>query len=155
MHNLTIKRDDLTGGEVITLLQEHLADMYATSPAESVHALDVDALKASNICFFSAWQGDVLAGCVAIKALNSQQAELKSMRAARAFRGQGVGQALLQFVIGHAKTGGYNTLSLETGTQDYFAPARNLYRKFGFTDCGPFGQYKLDPNSHFMTLKLY
>lgn len=151
---MQIRLDDLTGGEVIALLQEHLADMYATSPAESVHALDVEALKASNIRFFSAWQDEALAGCVAIKMLDSQQAELKSMRAARAFRGQGVGQALLQYIIDHAKAQGFSSLSLETGTQDYFAPARSLYRKFGFSECGPFGQYGLDPNSHFMTLKL-
>ncbi|WP_206674688.1 hypothetical protein [Rheinheimera pleomorphica] len=86
---MQIKLDDLSGGEVITLLREHLADMYATSPPESVHALDVDALKASNICFFSAWQGNGLAGCVAIKALDSQLAELTSMRTAAAFRGEG------------------------------------------------------------------
>ena len=151
---MQIRLDDLTGGEVIALLNEHLADMYATSPAESVHALDVDALKASNIHFFSAWQQDKLAGCVAIKTLDNQMAELKSMRTARAFRGQGVGQALLQFIIDLAKAQGFTSISLETGTQDYFAPARSLYRKFGFTDCGPFGQYKLDPNSHFMTLNL-
>ena len=149
-----IRLDDLTGGEVIALLNEHLADMYATSPAESVHALDVDALKASNIRFFSAWQGDNLAGCVAIKTLDNQMAELKSMRTAKAFRGQGIGQALLQFIIDHALAQGFTSISLETGTQDYFAAARALYRKFGFTDCGPFGQYQLDPNSHFMTLNL-
>ena len=151
---MQIRLDDLTGGEVIVLLNEHLADMYATSPAESVHALDVDALKASNIRFFSAWQQGTLAGCVAIKTLDNQMAELKSMRTATAFRGMGVGQALLQFIIDHAKAQGFTSLSLETGTQDYFAPARSLYRKFGFTDCGPFGQYELDPNSHFMTLTL-
>lgn len=151
---MEIHLDDLSGGEVIALLHEHLADMYATSPPESVHALDVDALKASNIRFFSAWQDGELAGCVAIKALDSQLAELKSMRTATAFRGHGVGQALLQFVIDHAKVQGFSALNLETGTQDYFAPARNLYHKFGFTDCGPFGQYKPDPNSHFMTLSL-
>ena len=151
---MQIRLDDLTGGEVIALLNEHLADMYATSPAESVHALDVDALKASNIRFFSAWQQGTLAGCVAIKTLDNQMAELKSMRTATAFRGMGVGQALLQYIIDHAKAQGFTSLSLETGTQDYFAPARSLYRKFGFTDCGPFGQYQLDPNSHFMTLNL-
>ncbi|MEH8018008.1 GNAT family N-acetyltransferase [Rheinheimera muenzenbergensis] len=151
---MQIKLDDLSGGEVITLLQEHLADMYATSPPESVHALDIEALKASNIRFFSAWHDNTLAGCVAIKALDSQQAELKSMRTSHAFRGKGIGQALLQYIINHAKAQGFAVLSLETGTQDYFAPARNLYRKFGFSDCGPFGQYKLDPNSHFMTLSL-
>lgn len=151
---MQIRLDDLAGGEVIALLREHLADMYATSPPESVHALDVEGLKASNIRFFSAWQGETLAGCVAIKTLDSELAELKSMRTASAFRGMGVGQALLQYIIDHAKVQGFITLSLETGTQDYFAPARALYRKFGFTDCGPFGQYKPDLNSHFMTLKL-
>ncbi|MBZ9611855.1 GNAT family N-acetyltransferase [Rheinheimera maricola] len=151
---MKIVQDDLAGGEVISLLQEHLADMYATSPPESVHALDITALKASNIRFFSAWLDGELAGCVAIKALDSGLAELKSMRTTKAFRGKGIGQALLHFIIEHAKTEGFSALNLETGTQDYFAPARGLYRKFGFSDCDPFGQYKPDPNSHFMTLSL-
>jgi len=146
--------DDLNGGEVLALLDEHLSDMYATSPPESVHALDVAALKASNITFFSAWHDKQLAGCVAIKTLNTNEAELKSMRTAKPFRGCGVASQLLLFALEHAKIKGFSSVSLETGTQDYFLPARRLYKKYGFVDCGPFGSYSLDPNSHFMTRTL-
>ena len=151
---IKIKVDDLSGGDVIALLEEHLADMFATSPPESVHALDVDALKADNITFFSAWDGADLAGCVAIKALTSKDCELKSMRTAHTFRGQGVASQLLLFALEHAKIKGFSSVSLETGTQDYFSAARQLYKKFQFEECGPFGNYTLDPNSHFMTRAL-
>ncbi|MGB3725678.1 MAG: GNAT family N-acetyltransferase [Glaciecola sp.] len=148
---MEIKKDNLEGGEVIALLQEHLADMYATSPPDSVHALDIDALKSPSITFFSAWVNCSLAGCVAIKTLNAESAELKSMRTVRHFRSSGVASKLLMFVLDFAKEQGYRKISLETGTQDYFLPARNVYKKFGFADCGPFSAYKLDSNSHFMS----
>ena len=151
---MEIRVDDLSGGEVILLLQEHLSDMYATSPAESVHALDVEALKSPSITFFSAWVETSLAGCVAIKELSQSEAEIKSMRTSHAFRGTGVASTLLLHVINVAKERGYTQLSLETGTQDYFMPARNLYKKHGFQSCGPFSGYTLDPHSHFMTLGL-
>lgn len=146
--------DDLTGGEVLALLEEHLSDMYATSPPESVHALDVKALKASNITFFSGWKQQQLAGCVAIKTLDTHSAELKSMCTAKPFRGCGVASQLLLFALEHAKMKEFSSVSLETGTQDYFLAARTLYKKFGFVDCGPFGSYSIDPNSHFMTRAL-
>ncbi|MFD1381993.1 GNAT family N-acetyltransferase [Rhodanobacter aciditrophus] len=149
---MEIKRDDLSGGEVIGLLEEHLADMYATSPPESVHALDVEALKAPEITFYSGWIDGKLAGCVALKRLSELDVELKSMRTVHGFRGQGVASQLLTHVLNQAKAAGYRGISLETGTQDYFAPARNLYQKFGFETCGPFSHYKLDPCSHFMTM---
>ncbi len=151
---MNIKQDSLESGDVIELLEEHLADMYATSPVESVHALDVSALKTSDITFFSARDAGVLAGCVAIKRLDGKHAELKSMRTAKPYRGKGVGIALLNFVIAFSNRQGYKTISLETGTQDYFLPARNLYKKFGFLDCKPFSNYKPDPNSHFMRFEL-
>jgi len=139
---------------VLALLEEHLSDMYATSPPESVHALDVEALKASNITFFSGWKQQQLAGCVAIKTLDTHSAELKSMCTAKPFRGCGVASQLLLFALEHAKMKGFSSVSLETGTQDYFLAARTLYKKFGFVDCGPFGSYSIDPNSHFMTRAL-
>lgn len=151
---MNIKHDDLSSGDVIALLEEHLKDMYATSPPESVHALDVTALKSPDITFFSAWQGDVVAGCVAIRKLSNTEAELKSMRTVAAFRNKGVATQLLTFVIEFAIANGYQTLSLETGTQGYFNAARQLYAKNGFKDCEPFGNYQLDPNSHFMTKPL-
>ena len=146
--------DDLANGEVIALLEEHLSDMYATSPPESVHALDVEALKAPEITFFSAWDNGQLAGCVAIKALSDHEAELKSMRTVKTFRGKGVASQLLLFALEHAKIKGFRSVSLETGTQEYFTAARKLYKKYHFTDCGPFSHYTLDPNSHFMTRTL-
>lgn len=139
---------------MLALLEEHLSDMYATSPPESVHALDVKALKASNNTFFSGWKQQQLAGCVAIKTLDTHSAELKSMCTAKPFRGCGVASQLLLFALEHAKMKEFSSVSLETGTQDYFFAARTLYKKFGFVDCGPFGSYSIDPNSHFMTRAL-
>lgn len=143
--------DDLSGGEVIKLLEEHLADMYATSPPESVHALDVDALKSPDITFFSCWFGGELQGCLAIKQLTPQHIELKSMRTSSSSRNSGVATKLLTHALNVAIDRGYKMVSLETGTQEFFRPARNLYEKFGFTYCGPFSDYELDPHSHFMT----
>ncbi|HJS14430.1 MAG TPA: GNAT family N-acetyltransferase [Rheinheimera sp.] len=149
-----IQLDNLTGPEIAALLQEHLNDMNAVSPPESKHALDLTALKASDISFWTLWQQQQLAGCVALKQLNTRQAEIKSMRRATAFRGQGIGKLLLHHVITEAKSRGYQQLYLETGAMEYFAPARSLYRSFGFEPCGPFAQYKEDPNSVFMRLQL-
>ncbi|WP_432468450.1 GNAT family N-acetyltransferase [Agarivorans sp. Z349TD_8] len=146
--------DDLSGGEVIQLLEEHLADMYATSPPESVHALDVDGLKAPEVTFFSAWLGNELQGCLAIKQLTSEHIELKSMRTAHSARKSGVASQLLTHVLNVATENGYRKVSLETGSQAFFKPARSLYEKFGFSYCGPFSDYTEDPNSRFMTKEL-
>lgn len=147
---MKIKIDDLSSGEVIKLLQEHLADMYATSPPDNVHALDIDALKSPDITFFSGWDGDELLGCLAIKKLTTHHVELKSMRTSSFARQSGVATQLLTHALNVAIEHGYQKVSLETGTQDFFRPARNLYAKFGFTDCEPFAHYKTDPNSQFM-----
>ncbi|EIA0834514.1 GNAT family N-acetyltransferase [Vibrio parahaemolyticus] len=151
---MEIKIDDLSGGEVIKLLEEHLADMYATSPPESVHALDVDALKSPDITFFSGWVNGKLQGCLAIKQLTSRHIELKSMRTSSSSRKSGVATKLLTHALNTAIANGYHKVSLETGTQQFFQPARNLYEKFGFTYCEPFANYKLDPHSYFMTREL-
>ncbi|HAS8165061.1 TPA: GNAT family N-acetyltransferase [Vibrio vulnificus] len=151
---MEIKVDDLSGGEVIKLLEEHLADMYATSPAESVHALDVEALKSPDITFFSGWVNGELQGCLAIKQLTPRHVELKSMRTSNSSRKSGVATKLLTHALNTAIDKGYRKVSLETGTQQFFQPARNLYEKFGFTYCGPFADYELDPHSHFMTREL-
>ncbi|MBF4247176.1 GNAT family N-acetyltransferase [Vibrio anguillarum] len=151
---MEIKVDDLSGGEVIKLLEEHLADMYATSPAESVHALDVEALKSPEITFFSGWSNGELQGCLAIKQLTPQHIELKSMRTSSSSRKSGVATKLLTHALNTALGNGYQKVSLETGTQQFFQPARNLYEKFGFTYCEPFADYEVDPHSHFMTREL-
>lgn len=146
--------DSLEGGEVIELLEEHLADMYATSPPESVHALDVNALKSPEITFFSGWRDGQLMGCVAIKKLDESHAELKSMRTSRHARKSGVATQLLQHALNVSTERGYQRVSLETGSEEYFLAARNLYEKFGFNYCEPFADYKPDPNSKFMTVEL-
>ncbi|WP_391091102.1 GNAT family N-acetyltransferase [Vibrio sp. NH-UV-68] len=151
---MEIKIDDLSGGEVIQLLEEHLADMYATSPSESVHALDVDALKSSEITFFSGWLGGELQGCLAVKQLTPIHIELKSMRTSSSSRKSGVATKLLTHVLNAAIDNGYQKVSLETGTQEFFQPARSLYEKFGFIYCEPFADYEVDPHSHFMTREL-
>ena len=153
-HNLEMRRDDLSGQEVAGLLQEHLADMYRITPAESVHALDLAALRVPTITFWTVWNGTELLGCGALKELDSKSGEVKSMRTAAAHRGRGVGRAMLEHILKEADRRGYESLSLETGATLEFAPARALYSRYGFTVCGPFAEYQSDPNSIFMTKKL-
>lgn len=154
---LQILPDNLTDPLVIALLEEHLTDMRATSPPESVHALDIKGLLAPNMQFWAAWEidpkGNELVGCVALKLLSSSSAELKSMRTSHRARGKGYGKQLLNFVLAYAETNKLNTVFLETGSQAFFAPARKLYANHGFQRCDPFGNYQMDPNSVFMVLK--
>ncbi|MFB2729456.1 GNAT family N-acetyltransferase [Shewanella mangrovisoli] len=146
--------DDLKGPEIAALLTEHLEDMRVTSPPESVHALDLDGLRQPNIRFWTLWDGRNLAGCGALKWLDAEHAEIKSMRTAATYKQQGIASKVLQHLINDAKAAGVQRLSLETGSMAFFQPARNLYAKFGFELCGPFADYVLDPNSLFMTKKL-
>ena len=148
---MEIKIDNLIGSEIINLLQEHLNDMYLTSPPESVHALDLDGLRKPEITFWTIWDNDKLAGCGALKELDSTQAEIKSMRTSHGFRRKGVAAQMMQHILTEAKIRNYERLSLETGSMEYFAPARKLYESFGFEYCGPFVGYSEDPNSAFMT----
>lgn len=152
--DLQFRIDPLDGPEIAALLGEHLQDMYRISPPESVHALDLEKLRGPGITFWSAWSGGVLAGCVALKELDAGHGEIKSMRTATAQRGRGVGAALLDHLLEQARVCGFRRLSLETGTQPEFAPARALYARYGFVPCGPFGDYAADPCSTFMTRAL-
>ncbi|WP_151775074.1 GNAT family N-acetyltransferase [Streptomyces abyssomicinicus] len=141
--------------DVAALLDEHLQDMYATSPPESVHALDHGTLAGDGIVFVTARAADgALLGCGALKELGEGHGELKSMRTTAAARGRGVASAVLEHLTALAERGGYRRLSLETGVEDYFAAARRLYARHGFTECGPFADYTEDPNSVFMTKAL-
>ncbi|WP_408899545.1 GNAT family N-acetyltransferase [Nocardioides sp. R1-1] len=151
---MLISIDDPRRPDVLALLEEHLADMYATSPAESVHALDPDALTRPEIAFWSARDGATLLGCAALRRISAEHAEIKSMRTATAARRRGVAGRLLDHVLAEARERGHSRVSLETGTEDYFAPARALYLSRGFVECGPFEGYSLDPNSVFLTLTL-
>ncbi|HAS6763067.1 GNAT family N-acetyltransferase [Vibrio parahaemolyticus] len=151
---MRIEIDDLERPQVLALLEEHLQDMYATSPPESVHALDVSKLKLPSITFWTGWDGEQLLGCVAMSQLEDGHAELKSMRTTPSARKQGVASRLLNHVIEQAKHQGMQRLSLETGSMAFFEPAHRLYEKHGFVYCEPFGDYQPDPNSRFMTLAL-
>jgi putative acetyltransferase len=151
---LRFELDDLTRPDVHRLLEEHLADMYATSPAESVHALDLEALRAPEIEFWSVWDDAAVLGTGALKRLSATGAELKSMRTTAQARGAGVGTAMLEHLLGRARAAGYASVWLETGTEEFFAPARRLYARHGFVVCEPFGDYTLDPHSTYMTLAL-
>jgi putative acetyltransferase len=151
---MQIRTDDLRGTQIIELLQEHLRCMHAVSPPESCHALDLDGLRKPEITFWTIWNGADLAGCGALKQLSSEHGEIKSMRTASNYLRQGVASKMLTHIMTEAKRRGYRRLSLETGAMEYFQPAHKLYASFGFAKCEPFGCYKLDPNSVFMTKEL-
>jgi putative acetyltransferase len=146
--------DDLQHTAVHALLYEHLENMHQLSPAESVHALSLEKLRVPEITFWTAWEHDLLLGCGALKELDLKHGEIKSMRTPQALRRRGVGRAMLRHIIEVAKERGYERLSLETGAQEGFEPARKLYESFGFEYCGRFGDYPEDPNSVFMSLRL-
>jgi putative acetyltransferase len=149
-----IEIDDLSRPAIHALLNEHLKSMYELSPPESVHALDVEKLRKPEITFWSAWEDSLLLGCGALKELDGKHGEVKSMRTPTALRRKGAGRALLAHIIEVARSRSYERLSLETGSMEAFEPAQRLYESFGFTYCGPFGEYKEDPNSVFMTMRL-
>jgi len=151
---MKIELDDLSRPEIHALLHEHLQNMHAVSPRESVHALDPAELCKPDIAFFSAWDGDILLGCGALKALDDQHGEIKSMRTPNALRRQGAGRGILVHIVEIARMRGYQRLSLETGSMPAFKAAQRLYESVGFAPCGPFADYAPDPNSVFMTLSL-
>ena len=128
--------------------------MHELSPPESVHALDITGLQSPDVTFWTVWEGPVLLGCGALKELDSTHGEVKSMRTPRQLRRRGAGRAVLTHILNEARVRGYNRLSLETGSMEAFKPAQALYASFGFAFCEPFGTYRPDPNSAFMTLAL-
>jgi len=151
---MRIIEDDLSSAEVAALLVEHLKGMAAHSPPESSHALDLPALGAPDVTFWTAWDGAELLGCGALKELDARHGEIKSMRTVNAHLGKGVATAILSHLIDESLRRSYSRLSLETGSGSAFAPAHSLYEKFGFRYCGPFGKYREDPFSRFMTREL-
>jgi putative acetyltransferase len=151
---MEIRIDDLQGAAIAALLQVHLDAMHQHSPPESVHALDLDALRHPSITFWTAWDGDALMGCGALKTHSATHAELKSMRTAKGHERKGVARALLRHMEARARAKGVLRVSLETGTNAPFFPAHRLYEGEGFVECGPFADYQLDPWSRFMTKAL-
>jgi putative acetyltransferase len=151
---MRIEVDELTHPQVLALLNEHLSNMFELSPPEQVFALDVKRLRSPDITFWTAWDGDALLGCGALKELSSTHGEVKSMRTPNALRRRGAGRAVLAHIVQVARQRGYRTLSLETGSHPAFLPAQKLYQTFGFEYCGPFGSYRENANSVFMSLSL-
>jgi putative acetyltransferase len=151
---LRISIDDPYADDVRALLERHLAFAHAQSPPEDVHALDVERLVDRSITFFSSRRDGMLLAIGALKHLDDEHAELKSMHTAAEVRGRGVGGVMLGHLLMVAKERGYRRVSIETGSMAAFAPARAMYSSAGFTTCGPFGDYVLSPNAMFMTLEL-
>lgn len=146
--------DDLSGEPIRGLIAQHLREMHAASPPESVHALDADRLRDPAVTFWSAWVGEQLGGCGALKQLDDTRGEIKSMRVADEFRGRGIGRAILEHLIVEARARGLTSLWLETGSTQEFVSAIKLYASAGFTECEPFDGYVLDPFSVFMTRRI-
>ncbi|WP_419788024.1 GNAT family N-acetyltransferase [Pseudodesulfovibrio sp.] len=146
--------DRLESPLILHLLQDHLDQMNKISPKGAVHALDLEALRAPGITFWSVWEEAELLGCGALKQLTTQHAEIKSMRSVATRRRKGVASHLLRHILAEARRMHFQRVSLETGAIAAFEPARNLYKKFGFTNCGPFADYKASSDNVFMTLPL-
>ncbi|MEO3789464.1 GNAT family N-acetyltransferase [Nonomuraea sp. B10E15] len=146
--------DDLSSPEIARFLDEHVQQMRSITPLESKHALDLDGLREPGVTFWSVMDGDAVVGCGAIKRLDAGHAEVKSMRTSQARRQSGIASLLLDHIIAEARRMGFTRLSLETGSAEFFLPARRLYEKFGFAYCEPFADYEPDPHSAFMTRTL-
>jgi len=149
-----IDLDDLTSAATIAFLENHVTQLRALSPPESTHALDLAGLRAPGVVFWTARDGDRVVGCAALKSLDDTHAEVKSMRTAADLARQGVATRLLEAVIDHASDAGFRRLSLETGSEPFFTPARALYARHGFVECEPFADYRPDPLSVFMTREI-
>jgi len=145
---------DFSDPRVTDLLRIHFTTARAQTAPGSAHALDVAGLQAHNIPFWTIWEDETLLGVGALKRLSSDHGEVKSMHTAAPVRRKGAGSAMLRHIIAAARAAGMARLSLETGTWDYFRPARAFYARHGFIECPPFADYVLDPNSVFMSLDL-
>ena len=152
--NLIITAGGLDDARVHALLEYHVRIARSETGRCSAHALDLDSLRTPDISFYSAWDGETLLGIGALKRLSPTHGEIKSMHTAEASRRKGVGAAIVRHIVDAARSAGMTRVSLETGSWPYFVPARALYQSQGFVECGPFGDYKPDPNSVFMTLGL-
>lgn len=154
MNDWIIVEDDVTGPEIIALITLHLADVAADTAAEYRFALGLDALRARDMTLWTLWEGQALLGCAALRALGQGEGEVKSMRTDPAHLRRGVAGRLLSHLIDEACARGWSRLLLETGTSAAFAPARALYRRFGFVDCGPFADYRASEHNQFFARPL-
>lgn len=154
---------DLTAPDVVAFLEAHLTQMREVSPPESVHALDLDGLRDPAVTFFTVRTAPgtdrpgVLVGTAALKRLDGDRpghVELKSMRTDPTRVRSGIATGLLTHLLATARADGHTRMSLETGAEPFFAPARALYARHGFVACAPFGAYRADPHSVFLTREL-
>ncbi|MEO1700707.1 MAG: GNAT family N-acetyltransferase [Pseudomonadota bacterium] len=148
---INVREDDLSGPEIAVLLQRHLDHMRSITPAESVYALDIEGLRVPEITFWTAWDGDDLVGCIALKDHGDSLGEIKSMHTLAERRGQGIARKLLETLMDEARSRRMERLSLETGRTEHFRPAQELYRRYGFKETSPFADYRDDTHSFFMT----
>lgn len=148
---MDIRRGDLTDQRIIALLRYHFDKCHEVTPKCSAHVFSVEQLAAAEIDFWAAWDGETLLGVGAMKPLDDAHGEVKSMHTAETARRRGVGSAILSHIIATSRDRGLQRLSLETGSFAFFEPAVALYRAHGFTECPPFGSYREDPNSVFLT----
>jgi len=151
---IRITPGDLSDPRVVELVRIHLTSARAQTAPGSAHALNLDGLRAPDVSVWTMWDEDTLVGVGALKRLSPDHGEVKSMHTASSARRRGLGSAMLRHIIAAAQAGGLKRLSLETGSWDYFRPARELYARHGFVECPPFADYKPDPNSVFMSLDL-
>jgi putative acetyltransferase len=151
---MRIVEGDLRDPRVVDLLHIHLTSARAETAPGSAHALDLTGLQSPDISFWTIWDDETLVGVGALKRLSADYGEVKSMHTAQSMRGKGAGSAMLRHIIATARASGISRLSLETGSWEYFRPARAFYRSHGFVECPPFADYVLDPNSVFMALDL-
>ena len=140
--------------EVNDLLTKHFIELRSVSPDDSCHVLDIKGLRNPSIKFWSFWDNNQLIGCAALKFLDNEHGELKSIRVEDRFRGKGIGEKIISYLINVSKKEGIKKLSIETGSGDFFSSARKLFKKFGFKTCVPFADYKEDPNSCYFNLEI-
>lgn len=151
---MIVQEGKLDDPQVIALIEVHAGGMLANSPPGTTHFLDLSKLKTPDITFLSAWEGETLLGIGAVKQLNDETGEIKSMRTAEAALGRGVGTVILRHIIQLAEQRGYTTLKLETGTGDAFDAAHALYARHGFAPCPPFADYEATDFNRFFALPL-
>lgn len=152
---LEIFKDGSVSSGITHLLEKHLQDMHQYSPADSIHALDTEQLKQPELTFWSARINNEVVGCGALYELSESEGEIKSMKVDSAHLRKGIAAQLLSEIVTEAERRNYRKISLETGAHDAFIPAIALYERFGFTECGPFANYKQDPHSRFYSKLLY
>jgi putative acetyltransferase len=145
---------DFSDPRVVELLHTHMSRAHAETASGSAHALDIAGLQSRDISFWAIWDNDTLQGIAAHKRLAAEHGEIKSMHTLESLRGRGAGSSMLRHLIATARVSGMSRLSLETGSWDYFLPARALYKSHGFVECAPFAEYVRDPHSVFMSLEL-